>query len=79
MAAGITFSKDLQGREIVKIDLRKYGNSLMDFFRENQMEDKAHKYIVKEPTAELMRTLKKPKVECTIESKEDLHNFFENV
>ena len=79
MASGITFGKDLQGREIVKIDMRKYGNRLMDFFRENELEEKAKKHISYEPTTELMRTVRNPKVAKTINTKEELDNFFENV
>lgn len=76
MATGITFTKDYKGiPSKVTIDLKKYGDQLMDFFRSVGVEEKANRY--QKPNARLKRNIaesKKTKNIIKCENAEDMFN-----
>ena len=58
MATGITFTKDYKGiPSKVTIDLKKYGDQLMDFFRSVGVEDKVEQALYK-PNAKTNKVIR---------------------
>lgn len=58
MATGITFTKDYKGiPSKVTIDLKKYGDQLMDFFRTVGVDDKVEQALYK-PNAKTRRVIR---------------------